>query len=92
MASTLGKCRALRKDIAALAQLLSSPLQQSEEHEALKTEVASNSNASSMAVGTLQIRLNRHKSYLLPYLLFRKKLEYWFDFGLESFAVGQIFL
>lgn len=61
MASTLDKRGTLSEDIAALAQLPSSSSQQSEEHVPLKTEVVSNSNASSMAVGTLQIRLIIHK-------------------------------
>lgn len=52
--------------------------------------MAPNNNASSMAVGTLQIRLTIHKISLFL-LLFKTKLEYWFDFCLESFCFLIVF-
>lgn len=56
-----------------VTQLPSSSSHPSEEHEPLKTEVAPNNTASSIAVGTLQIRLAIHKVSLLFLLLLQNQ-------------------
>lgn len=77
-ASLLDKCGALCEDITALAQLPSSS-KQNEEYEHLKTEVASNSKASSMQLAHYRLDRFFTKDVFCFHFLFKKKLEYWFD-------------
>lgn len=91
MASTLHKLGGLSEDITTLAQLPSSSSHQSEEYEPLKTEVAPNNNASSKAVGTLQIRLTNHKIPLLSLLSLQNKTGIWVYFLFRELCSGADF-